>query len=124
MKTGRDYRKIKVWKMADDLVVEVYKYSVEFPKDELYGLRSQLRRAISSVPANIVEGASRHSKKEYLHFLYIARGSLAEAQYFLHLSFRLGYFSKDFYKHLKFSAQDCAKVLYGLIHAVQAEAGL
>src|SRR5438067_13732741 len=85
----RDYTKIEAWRLADDLTVAVYERTRSFPKEEMYGLTSQLRRASYSVPANIVEGASRESKKDYLHFLYIARGSLSEAQYFIHLARRL-----------------------------------
>ena len=89
----RDYTKIEAWKLADDLTVAIYERTKSFPKEELYGLTSQIRRAAYSVPANIAEGASRESKKDYLHFLYIARGSLSEAQYFIHLTQRLGYIS-------------------------------
>ena len=70
----RDYTKIVTWQKADDLTVAVYELTRHFPKDELYALTSQLRRAAYSVPANIVEGSSRESKKDYLHFLHIARG--------------------------------------------------
>src|SRR4029077_6626494 len=91
----RDYTKIEAWRMADDLTVAVYERTRSFPKEEMYGLTSQLRRASYSVPANIVEGSSRGSKKDYLHFLYIAPGSLSEAQYFVHLARRLGYLSSD-----------------------------
>src|SRR5216117_240231 len=91
----RDYTKIKAWRLADDLTVAVYERTRSFPKGEMYGLTSQLRRASYSVPANIVEGSSRESKKDYLHFLYIARGSLSETQYFIHLSRRLGYLSEE-----------------------------
>src|SRR2546421_5113298 len=87
----RDYTKIKAWRLADDLTVAVYERTRSFPKEELYGLTSQLRRAAYSVPANIVEGSSREGKRDYLHFLYIDRGSLSEAQYFIHLAHRLGY---------------------------------
>src|SRR6266480_2941606 len=89
----RDYTKIEAWRFADDLTVAIYERTRLFPKDEVYGLTSQLRRASYSVPANIVEGSSRNSKKDYLHFLYIARGSLSETQYFIHLSRRLDYLS-------------------------------
>jgi four helix bundle protein len=82
----RDYTKIEAWRLADDLTVAIYECTRSFPKEEVYGLTSQLRRAAYSVPANIVEGASRASKKDYLHFLYIARGSLSETQYFVHLA--------------------------------------
>src|ERR1044071_3368199 len=87
----RDYTKIEAWRLADDLTVAVYEGTRSFPREEIYGLTSQLRRACCSVPANIVEGSSRESKKDYLHFLYIARGSLSETQYFIHLARRLGY---------------------------------
>ena len=91
----RDYTKIEAWRLADDLTVAVYERTRSFPKEEMYGLTSQLRRASYSVPANIVEGASRESKKDYLHFLYIARGSLSETQYFIHLARRLDYLSLE-----------------------------
>jgi len=68
----RDYTKIEAWRLADDLTVAVYERTRSLPREEMYGLTSQLRRAAYSVPANIVEGASRESKKDYLHFLYIA----------------------------------------------------
>ena len=88
----RDYMKIEAWRLADDLTVAVYEHTRFFPKEEIYGLTSQLRRTAYSVPANVVEGALRESKKDYLHFLYIARGSLAETH---HLARRLGYLSVD-----------------------------
>ena len=87
----RDYRKIEAWRLADDLTIAIYRHTRSFPKEEIYGLTSQLRRAAYSVPANIVEGSSRESKKDYLHFLYIARGSLSETQYFVHLARRHDY---------------------------------
>src|SRR5882672_5725106 len=87
----RDYTKIEAWKLADDLTVAIYERTRTFPREEIYGLTSQMRRASYSVPANIVEGSSRESKRDYLHFLYIARGSLSETQYFIHLAQRLNY---------------------------------
>ena len=91
----RDYTKIQAWKLADDLTVSLYEHTRAFPREETYGLTSQLRRASYSVPANIADGSSRESKRDYLHFLYIARGSLSETQYFIHLSKRLGYLSTE-----------------------------
>src|SRR5438876_3731586 len=96
----RDYTKIEAWRLADDLTVSVYKRTRSFPKEEMYGLTSQLRRASYSVPANIVEGASRESKKDYLHFLYIARGSLSETQYFIHLAPRPELFTAGRIRHV------------------------
>ena len=69
----RDYTKIKAWQKADDLTVAVYDVTKSFPREEVYALTSQIRRASYSVPANIVEGATRESKKDYLHFLYIPK---------------------------------------------------
>ena len=85
----RDYRKIEAWQLADDLAVAIYRLSNGLPREEIYGLTSQMRRSAVSVAANIVEGSARETKGDYLHFLHIARGSLAETQYFIHLTRRL-----------------------------------
>src|SRR5215470_16096205 len=119
----RDYTKIEAWRLADDLTVAVYERTRSFPREEIYGLTSQLRRATYSVPANIVEGASRESKKDYLHFLYIARGSLSEAQYFIHLSRRLGYLLSEEADDLRQQTKTAFACLHGLIKAVEKEAG-
>ncbi len=119
----RDYTKIKAWQLADDLTVAIYKRTGSFPKEEVYGLTSQLRRASYSVPANIVEGSSRESKKDYLHFLYIARGSLSETQYFVHLARRLGYLSIEDAAELKHQTKLTFACLHGLIQAVEKETG-
>jgi len=118
----RDFRKIKAWQLADDLAVAVYEFSKSFPREEIYGLTSQIRRAASSVPANIVEGASRESAKDYAHFLAIARGSLAEAQYFLHLAKRLGYLNDENAERVEALAKETFACLHGLILAVRKEA--
>ncbi len=117
----RDYTKIEAWKLADDLVVEIYQRTKAFPRDELYGLTNQLRRAACSVPANIVEGSSRGTKKDYLHFLHVARGSLSETQYFIHLAQRLGYLENP--EPLITQSRRTFACLHGLIVAVEAEAG-
>ena len=119
----RDYTKIEAWKLADDLTVAVYERTRSFPNEEMYGLTSQLRRASYSVPANIVEGSSRESKKDYLHFLYIARGSLSETQYFIHLARRLGYLSPEESETLRRQTKLAFACLHGLIRAVEKEAG-
>jgi len=119
----RDYTKIDAWRLADDLTVSVYQSTASFPKEELYGLTSQLRRAAYSVPANIAEGASRESKRDYLHFLYIARGSLSEVQYFIHLTRRLGYLDPACADQLAAQTKSVFACLYGLIRAVEQEAG-
>jgi len=119
----RDYTKIEAWKLADDLTVAIYEATRTFPREEIYGLTSQLRRAAYSVPANIVEGSSRESKRDYLHFLYIARGSLSEAQYFIHLARRLGHLSTDQAEALHGQTKQTFGCLHGLIQAVEKEAG-
>jgi four helix bundle protein len=119
----RDYTKIDAWKLADDLTVAIYERTRSFPREEIYGLTSQLRRAAYSVPANIVEGSSRESKRDYLHFLYIARGSLSEAQYFVHLARRLGYLPAEDAEKLIGQSRSAFACLHGLIRAVEKEAG-
>jgi four helix bundle protein len=119
----RDYTKIEAWKLADDLTVAIYESTRSFPREEMYGLTGQLRRASYSVPANIVEGSSRESKKDYLHFLYIARGSLSETQYFIHLALRLGYLSSEEADTLHGQTKLAFGCLHGLIQAVEKEAG-
>lgn len=117
----RDYKNIKAYQLAHRLVLDIYKATKDFPKDELYGLTSQLRRAAVSVPANIVEGASRQHKRDYLNFLYISRGSLAEAGYLLELSNNLSYLTNADYKRLEASRVEVSKTLYGLITSVAKE---
>ncbi|MGD9613018.1 MAG: four helix bundle protein [Kiritimatiellia bacterium] len=117
----RDYKNILAWQKADDLTVAVYDATKTFPKDEVYSLTSQLRRAAYSIPANIAEGASRNSLKDYLHFLYIARGSASEVAYFIHLSMRLGYFKADADAQMSAQADEMSRVLTGLIRSVETE---
>ncbi len=117
----RDYTKIEARKRSDVLTVAIYERTRTFPKEEIYGLTAQLRRAAYSVPANIVEGSARESKRDYLHFLYIARGSLSETQYFLHLSHRLGYLSDSNNQLLAVQVKVSFGCLHGLIGAVERE---
>jgi len=119
----RDYTKINAWAFADDLTVAIYAATKSFPKDEVYALTSQIRRASYSVPSNIAEGAARDTQKDYLHFLYIARGSLTETRYFIHLSGRLGYLTAEQAGVLQEQADECLRVLGGLIRSVEKEAG-
>jgi len=120
----RDYKKISAWQKADDLTVEIYEVTRSFPKEELYSLTSQMRRAAYSAPSNIAEGASRSSQKDYLHFLYIARGSISEVSYFIHLSQRLKYLNAENHVRLEKQADEASRVLTGLIRSVEKEVGL
>ena len=117
----RDYKKIKAFQEADKLVKHIYKITQNFSKEEIYGLTSQIRRAGISVPANIVEGASRQHKKDYLNFLYIARASLAEMQYLIHLSSSLQMISHSELEKLDNQIGMTSKILYGLISSVSNE---
>ena len=118
---ARDFKKIKAWQLTNQLAIQVYKVTKNFPKEELYGVVSQLRRSAVSSPTNIVEGSARNSKKEYLYFLYIARGSLVETQYLLFLSNELGYLSNEIYHDLEKLREECSKTLHGLIKAVNQD---
>ena len=117
----RNYKKIKAWMLADDVAVAIYAVTDDFPRSELYGLTSQLRRATASVPANIAEGASRASRKDYLHFLNIAHGSLVEVECFLHLAERLGFLYGQKAVAMGTEINSCFACLHGLVKAVEAE---
>ena len=86
---SRDYRKLRVFTLADELVADVYRATASFPEDERYGLRSQLRRAALSAATNIVEGSASRTTREYVSFLSVATGSGTEARYLLDIASRL-----------------------------------
>ncbi len=92
--------KLEVWKLAHELVIEIYKVTKSFPREEVYGLVNQVRRSAISIPANIVEGQARQHKKEFVQFLYVSKGSAEETNYHLFLSKDLGYISCDKYNEL------------------------
>jgi four helix bundle protein len=89
------YKDLIVWQKAMDFADEVYKLTKLFPKEELYSLTNQIRRAVVSIPSNIAEGKDRHAINEYLHFLSIAKGSLAEVETQLLLAIRFGYITEQ-----------------------------
>jgi four helix bundle protein len=96
----RDFRKYDVWKIAHELVLEVYTISKKFPNTEIYGITSQLRRSSVSVPTNISEGCGRSTDKEFARFLHIALGSAHEVEYLLQLSYDLSFISEIEYQGL------------------------
>ncbi len=108
------YRELVAWQKADELAYQIYLTAKKFPKDEIYGLTSQIRRAALSVPTNIVEGHSRRGSKEFLRFIYISLGSLAETEYLLFFSKRLGYINDSQYEHLEKLRSEAGKLLFGL----------
>jgi four helix bundle protein len=115
-----NWRKLKVWQESHNLVLEIYRVTSAFPKSETYGLVNQLKRASYSIPANIVEGQSRNTTKEYLQFLYNARGSLEEVRYFLFLSFDLKFLPETSYEELEKRYESASKMLNGLIKSLRS----
>lgn len=95
------FEKLKVWQLSHELTLSVYQATAKFPTSERYGLASQLRRAATAVPSNIVEGNARNHRREYLQFCHIARASIAEVKYLLRLSSDLGYLPRDDYGGLE-----------------------
>lgn len=113
------YKSLITWQKAYRLTLALYKSTNKFPKEELYGLTSQLRRAAYSIPVNIAEGYARSSSKEYLHFLTISKGSCAEIETLLLLGRDLGYMSQTDYSQLEVNRAEVAKLLQGVINAVR-----
>lgn len=109
------YHNMIVWKKSHCLTLEIYKITKNFPRDELFGIVSQLRRASSSVPANIVEGSARRTNKEFSQFLIQARGSLVESQYFLELSKDLNYIPAEKFNELTLISIEVGKMLNSLL---------
>lgn len=108
----RSFRDLKVWEKAHELTLVIYRTTAKFPAEERYGLITQLRRAASSIPSNIVEGHARTSRKDFSHFLTIAKGSLEETKYFLLLSKDLGYLSENVFNDLDLMCAEIGRMLY------------
>ena len=115
----RDHRRLRAFELADDLALETYRLSKEFPKEEVFGLVAQMRRAAVSIASNIVEGCARDSRAEYLRFLEIAFGSVRELAYQASLAERLGYFRKGEGPGFLGKIDECEKVLSALIRSVR-----
>ncbi len=118
---SRDHRKLRVFVLADSLVLAVYLATKAFPITERFGLQTQLRRAAVSVSTNIVEGSARRSKSEYLNFLNIAAGSAAEAEYLIDLSGRLGFLGEVDRQRLCIHYAKLAAGLQALIRSLSRE---
>jgi len=115
----RDHNKLKAFELADELVTLAYRSTASFPKEEVYGLTSQIRRSAVSVPSNIVEGCARDTQADYVRFLYMAFGSLRELRYQFNLSKRLGYLKDDVFLNIETKVLEAEKVLNGLIKALR-----
>lgn len=106
------YKKLIAWEKADELAYQIYLETRKFPKEEMYGITSQLRRAALSVPTNLVEGTGRQGRKELRQFVNIALGSMAETEYLLDFSLRLKYFSQETHKRLQDLRQESGSLLW------------
>lgn len=115
---GRSYKDLVAWQKSMDLVTATYRATAEFPKDELFGLTSQLRRAAVSIPSNIAEGQGRLSEKEFRYFLGQARGSLMEVETQLQIAENLGYLQKEQTAIVLQSCAEVGRILNGLLASV------
>lgn len=116
----QNYKDLKVWEKAHKFTLAVYDFTKSFPKEELYGLTNQLRRASSSIPANIAEGCGKNSKAELAHYLNIALGSANETGYFLILSKDLHYLPTETFPELFDRINQIKAMLISLINKVRS----
>lgn len=114
-----DFRELSVWKKAKDLAVAIYKVTNngELAKD--YSLKDQIRREAISIPSNIAEGNDRESEKEFIRFLYIAKGSLAELQTQLIITYEIGFLNEEYFYSLEAKCTEVSRMLDGLIGYLQ-----
>ena len=111
----RDYKKYIVWRKSHEIVLDIYKVTRDFPKDELFALTSQMKRASSSIPTNIAEGCCRSSDKDFCTFLYISFGSANELEYQILLSIDLNFIDSEKGQKLLIQIEEIKKMLNGLI---------
>ena len=117
----KDYRELIVWQKAIDLVEMVYRVTGSFPKEELYGLTSQIRRAAVSIPSNVAEGQARNTTSDFLHFLAIARGSLKEVETQVTIARRLGYIDDRKEVELVSLTEEVSRLISGLMNSLKGK---
>ena len=117
----RDFRELKIWSRSHELTLEVYRLTRSFPKEEIYGLTSQMRRSSASVPSNIAEGCGRDSDPDFNRFLKIAMGSASELDYQLLLAKDLGYLDSTEYEKQAAEITEIKKMLNSFIQALKAK---
>ncbi len=116
----RDFRKIQVWQKAHKLTLRLYQITSSFPKEELYGLTNQIRRASASIAANLAEGSGRDTQRELARFVHIASGSASELDYHLLLAHDLGFINSGDYQELENAVSEIKRMLHGFEKAVSA----
>ena len=121
MNSNKPHRNLLAWQKSMDLAVEIYRITRDFPKEESYGLTSQLRRAAVSAPSNIAEGAAGRTKQQFSNFLSNAIGSLNEIDTQLELAQRFGYVKMTEYDHLYQACDECLALTYGLRKSVNRQ---
>ena len=115
----RSHQKLDVWREAMETVKDIYKITSSFPQSEIYGLTSQMRRSAISIPSNIAEGAARSGDREFLRFLYIARGSLSELETQITIAKEIGYIADNVKNNLFIRIEKLFGLLGGLIKSIQ-----
>lgn len=118
----RPHHNLDVWKKAVDFSVEIYRFTEKFPKEERFGLTSQIRRAAVSIAANISEGAGRKSNKDFLRFLSMAQGSASELETEVLIAHRLGYFDEREFKEIRDKLDDIGRMITGLCRYIEQKA--
>ena len=117
----RGFKDLIVWQRSVALAVEIYKITKEFPREEIYGLTSQIRRAAVSIPSNLAEGHARNTKSQFANFIDIALGSAAELETQLAISLQTGYLKQNDYDKLVNELTEITRMLYGLLNRVQPD---
>jgi four helix bundle protein len=115
----KDFRQLQVWEKSHQFALAVYKATIEFPKEELYGLTSQIRRSSMSVPTNIAEGCGKYTDADFARFVQIAMGSASETEYQLLLSHDLGFLPKATYEQLNADVVEVKRMLASLLQTLR-----
>ncbi len=116
MKENKPYTELNVWIYSRELVKQLYILTKDFPKEEVYSLTSQMRRAAISIPSNIAEGVARNHDKETIQFLHISKGSIYELETQLYLSYDIGYLNEEKLSIILNKIEDCKKLISGFIN--------
>jgi four helix bundle protein len=116
----KDFRQLKVWEKSHQLALAIYKVTKEFPREELYGLTSQIRRSSISIPTNIAKGCGRNTDADFARFLQIAMGSASETEYQLILAHDLGFLPKDEHEKLHNDVEEVKRMLASLLKTLRA----